>query len=50
VEIFGAQSDTVIPIAHARRLADSHPGAVFHVIPGGHNDWSTSGAVRFSGS
>lgn len=47
VEIFGAQNDTVIPVRHAKHLADSHPGAVFHLIPGGHNDWSSGGEVRF---
>jgi hypothetical protein len=46
VEIYGAIDDQVIPIRHARTLAKSLPGAVFHEIPGGHNDWSQSGAVR----
>ena len=45
VEIFGALQDTVIPVKHARKLADSIPGAKFHGIPGGHNDWSGEGLV-----
>ncbi len=46
VEIFGAVDDRIIPLAHARALAASVPRAVFHVVPGGHNDWSQGGAVR----
>jgi uncharacterized protein len=46
VEIFGAIDDQVIPIYHARTLAKSLPMAVFHEIPGGHNDWSQSGLVK----
>ena len=45
VEIFGARNDEVIPLRHARNLAASVPQAVFHEIPGGHNDWSNSSAV-----
>jgi uncharacterized protein len=46
VEIYGAIDDQVIPIHHARTLAKSLPRAVFHEIPGGHNDWSLSGMVQ----
>ena len=46
VEIFGAADDRVIPIAHAKALADSIPQAVFHRISGGHNDWSQTGEVK----
>jgi len=46
LEIYGAIDDQVIPIRHARRLARSFPIAVFHEIPGGHNDWSQNGAVK----
>ncbi len=46
VEIFGAQDDRVIPIAHARRLAESVPQTKFHAVPGGHNEWSTGGWVQ----
>ncbi|MDK9717870.1 MAG: alpha/beta hydrolase [Trichlorobacter sp.] len=46
VEIYGAVNDQVIPVHHAKTLADSLTNAVFHAIPGGHNDWSQSGAVQ----
>ncbi|HEV7605866.1 MAG TPA: hypothetical protein VGO61_00895 [Steroidobacteraceae bacterium] len=46
IEVFGAESDQVIPVNHARALAASRPQARFHLIPGGHNDWSHQGAVR----
>lgn len=47
LEIYGAIDDRVIPIHHARTLAQSLPTAVFNEIPGGHNDWSQSGMVKF---
>ncbi len=46
LEIFAARDDTIIPVRHARALARALPNAVFHEIPGGHNDWPASGAVR----
>jgi pimeloyl-ACP methyl ester carboxylesterase len=46
VEVFGATRDKIIPVAHARRLAEQVPGVEFHAIAGGHNDWSTGGEVR----
>ena len=46
VEIFGARDDRVIPVSHARHLAACVPTAHFHLIPGGHNDWASGGAVR----
>jgi pimeloyl-ACP methyl ester carboxylesterase len=45
VEIYGAAEDTVIPIAHARRLAEA-THARFTEIPMGHNDWSMTSRVR----
>jgi uncharacterized protein len=39
VEIFGAEEDQVIPIQHARKLAEGVPSARFHSVTGGHNDW-----------
>lgn len=48
VEIFAAREDNVIRIRHARALAASKPGAVFHEIPGGHNDWSMEHHVRIA--
>lgn len=48
IEIFGASQDEIIPIAHAKALADSKPSSKFHEIDGGHNDWSTTGSVRIT--
>lgn len=47
VEIFGAEEDTVIPIAHAENLSRSLPSAKFHRVPGGHNEWSQGNRVQF---
>jgi uncharacterized protein len=46
LELFAAAEDTIIPIAHARRLAASRPGTLLHVIGGDHNDWATGSRVR----
>jgi len=46
VEVFGAERDGIIPVEHARRLAASLPQARFHLIPGGHNEWSQQREVR----
>ena len=46
VEIFGAADDAIIPIRHARSLANQVPGAHFTTIEGGHNDWSENSLVR----
>jgi pimeloyl-ACP methyl ester carboxylesterase len=46
VDVFGAERDVVIPVAHARKLAASLPQAKFQLIPGGHNDWSFQPQVR----
>ena len=40
VDIFGAENDQVIPVQHARALAATLPQAKFHLLFGGHNDWS----------
>ena len=45
VEIFAARDDVIIPMTHARALAESLPDAVFHEIEGGHNDWAATGRV-----
>jgi len=45
VDVFGAERDSIIRVAHARRLAASLPQAKFHLIPGGHNDWSMQSQV-----
>jgi len=46
LEIFGARADRIIPIAHAKALADSKPATVFHTIEEGHNDWSDGNKVK----
>ena len=46
VEIFGARGDDIIPIGHAKALADSIPSASFKEIEGGHNDWAVKDRVR----
>lgn len=46
VEIFGALDDTIIPVIHARTLAESKPSARLHEIRGGHNDWAGNGQVE----
>jgi alpha-beta hydrolase superfamily lysophospholipase len=48
IEIFGAKNDEVIPVKHAAALAGNLPAAKFHIIRGGHNDWSHGGKVRFT--
>lgn len=40
IDIFGAQDDTVIPVRHAKALAEALPGANLVIVDGGHNDWS----------
>lgn len=46
MEVFGAESDTIIPVRHAQSLAQSRPQAKFHFIRGGHNDWSAQSGVK----
>lgn len=46
LEVFGARDDEVIHVRHAQALANSRPQATFHLIPGGHNDWSRQPDVR----
>jgi hypothetical protein len=48
IDIFGAESDTVIPVRHAKALAAALPSSKFILIPGGHNDWSQPGRVRIA--
>ena len=40
MDVFGARRDQVIDVRHAQALAASRPQAKFHLIDGGHNDWS----------
>jgi len=46
VEIFGATEDTIIPMGHARSLAEKTRNARFIEISGGHNDWSENTQVK----
>lgn len=46
LDIYGAEQDEVIPVRHARALAGAIPHAKFHLIGGGHNDWSLNAKVR----
>jgi len=46
VDIFGATDDTVIPIDHAKALANQIPNAHFFAIPGRHNEWSEQAQVE----
>jgi surfactin synthase thioesterase subunit len=45
IDVFGAEHDEVIPVAHARNLAASRPQAKFHLIPGGHG-WLPQSVVQ----
>lgn len=46
IDIFGAEDDEVIPVRHAKTLAESVPGSRLVIIDGGHNDWSEGGRVN----
>lgn len=46
MDVFGASQDQVIDVRHARALAASRPQARFHLLQGGHNDWSAQPDVR----
>lgn len=50
VEIYGAGEDTIVPVKHAKALADAIPLARFVLIEGGHNEWSQSHRVRIRNS
>lgn len=45
IAIYGAERDGIIPIAHARALAQA-TGASFTALPCGHNDWMSTGRVK----
>ncbi len=48
VDIFAAESDTVIPIRHAKTLCESCRKVRLELVPGGHNDWSRCEGVKIS--
>lgn len=45
LELIAAKADSIIPIDHAKALADSKPDAVFRTIEGDHNDWAGQSKV-----
>jgi uncharacterized protein len=45
VDIFAAEDDEIIPIGHARALAQEVPQARLIEFSGGHNGWAESGRV-----
>lgn len=49
LDIWGAAHDEVIPVVHARRLAQGLPRAKYHEIDSGHG-WADSGQVDLSES
>lgn len=46
IEIFGARSDSIIPVSQSKAIAESKPSATLHLIEGDHNDWSDGSKVR----
>jgi len=48
INIYGATKDAVIPIEHARNLAQKSSNARFIEILGGHNDWAFSTDVNIT--
>jgi len=46
IDIYGALQDTIIPVNHARQLAQALPRATYHEVDCGHNDWSSRGHLR----
>jgi len=46
IDIYGALQDTIIPVNHARQLAQALPRATYHEVDCGHNDWSSRGHLK----
>jgi len=46
VELFGAESDRIIPVKHAKALAAAIPSSKLVIIDGDHNEWSYEGRVK----
>jgi uncharacterized protein len=46
MDVFGAAEDRVIPVRHARTLAEAVPQANLAIIDGGHNEWSHACRVQ----
>ena len=49
VDVFGAEDAEVIDVRHARALAASRPQAIFHLLPGGHNQWADQPGMSVRG-
>jgi pimeloyl-ACP methyl ester carboxylesterase len=47
VIVYGAEFDTVIPVMHAKTLAQA-VGARFELMQSGHNDWMRTGSVKLA--
>jgi pimeloyl-ACP methyl ester carboxylesterase len=45
IRIYGGEFDRIIPVRHAKALADA-TGASFTLLPAGHNDWVSTGEVK----
>ena len=48
IYIFGARNDTLIPVHHARNLAQKFPHAHYTELDAGHNSWSKAADLIFS--
>jgi len=46
IDIFGAETDTIITVKHAKNLAAAIQGSKLTIIGGGHNDWSYDNQVK----
>jgi uncharacterized protein len=46
IDIFGAAYDTIIPVHHARNLADKLPSAKYFELKCEHNGWSSGGLLK----
>jgi len=46
IDIFGAAQDTIIPVHHARNLADKLPSARYSELQCGHNEWSSGNLLK----
>lgn len=48
LDIIGAKGDKVIPVLHARKLADACPGSRYHEMDGSHSCWTKGTLVELS--
>ena len=45
IDIYGATGDVVIPMRHAKNLADAVSGSHFHEMKCGHNEWADTNDI-----